>query len=173
VQGIESSRIAVESAPPIVREKIICDTMRPGIFSPEHFEIICLFQVIDHLPEPGAILDECYKLLRPGGLILLISHNVESISAKLLTDQSPIIDIEHTYLFSLATLTRLLVAHGFQVVNSGSVRNTYTLHYLAQMAPLTKDLKRALLYLLKVTSGGRIRLSIPLGNLYLVAQKPV
>jgi hypothetical protein len=172
VQGIEASRIAVESAPPTVREKIICDAMRPGIFSPEHFEIVCLFQVMDHLPEPGVILDECYKLLRPGGLILLISHNVESISAKLLKNRSPIIDIEHTYLFSPATLTRLLVAHGFQVVNSGSVGNTYTLHYLAQMAPLTKGLKRALLSLLKVTSGGRIRLSIPLGNLYLVAQKP-
>lgn len=172
VQGIESSRIAVESAPPSVREKIICAAMRPGIFSPEHFEIICLFQVIDHLPEPGAILDECYKLLRPGGLILLISHNVESISAKLLKNRSPIIDIEHTYLFSLDTLTRLLIAHGFQVVNSGPVRNTYTLHYLAQMTPLTKGLKRALFSLLKVTSGGRIRLSIPLGNLYLLAQKP-
>ena len=172
VQGIETSRIAVESAPPIIREKIICDAMRPGIFSPEHFEIICLFQVIDHLPEPGVILDECYKLLRPGGLILLISHNVESISAKLLKNRSPIIDIEHTYLFSPATLTRLLVRHGFQVVNSGSVRNTYTLHYLAQMAPLSKGLKRALLSLLKITSGGRICISIPLGNLYIAAQKP-
>ena len=172
VQGIESSRIAVESASPIVREKIICDTMRPGIFGPEHFEIICLFQVIDHLPEPGVILDECYKLLRPGGLILIISHNVESISAKLLKDRSPIIDIEHTYLFSPATLTRLLVAHGFKVVNSGSVRNTYTLQYLARMAPISKGLKRALLYLLRITSGGRIRISIPLGNLYIAAQKP-
>jgi len=146
--------------------------MEPGLFSPESFEIICLFQVIDHLPEPGAVLAECHKLLRPGGLILIISHNVDSLSAKLLRNRSPIIDIEHTYLFSPATLSRLLAVHGFQAIESGSVSNTYTLRYLAQMVPLGKGLKRVLLGLLKVTSGGEIRLSLPLGNLYLVARKP-
>jgi SAM-dependent methyltransferase len=172
VQGIESSRLAVESASPAIRDKIICAAMRPGIFNPEQFEIICLFQVIDHLPEPGVILEECYKLLLPGGIVLVISHNIEALSAKLLKSRSPIIDIEHTYLFSPATLARLLIAHGFQVVNSGSVRNTYPLHYLTKMAPLPKGLKRALLSLLRVTHGGRLRLSLPLGNLYIAAQKP-
>jgi len=172
VQGIETSRIAVERATPAVRDKILCAAMEPGLFSPESFEIICLFQVIDHLPEPGAVLAECHKLLRPGGLILIISHNVDSLSAKLLRNRSPIIDIEHTYLFSPATLSRLLAVHGFQAIESGSVSNIYTLRYLAQMVPLGKGLKRVLLGLLKITSGGGIRLSLPLGNLYLVARKP-
>jgi SAM-dependent methyltransferase len=146
--------------------------MRPGLFSHEQFEIICLFQVIDHLPEPGVILAECYKLLKPGGLVLVISHNIEAISAKLLKSRSPIIDIEHTYLFSPATLARLLIAPGFQVVNYGSVSNKYTLHYLTRMAPLPRGMKRVLLSLLEATCGSRLRLSLPLGNLYIVGQKP-
>ena len=172
VQGIEASRIAVERAIPIVRDRILCAAMEPGIFSPESFAIICIFQVIDHLPEPGLVLAECYKLLIPGGHILIISHKIDSLSAKLLKNRSPIIDIEHTYLFSPATLSRLLAAQGFEVVKSGSVSNIYTFRYLTQMAPLAKGVKQVLLYLLKLTSCGRIRLSVPLGNLYMVARKP-
>jgi 2-polyprenyl-3-methyl-5-hydroxy-6-metoxy-1,4-benzoquinol methylase len=132
-----------------------------------------MFQVIDHIPDPEVILDECYKILRPGGLILFITHNVESISAKLLKNKSPIIDIEHTYLFSPATLSRLLIVQGFEVLSHGSAWNKYTLKYLFQMAPLPKSLKKAFLSILRMTYVGHIRLSIPLGNLYLVAQKPV
>jgi SAM-dependent methyltransferase len=172
VRGVEPSQAAVSQAAPEVRAAIVCDLMRPGLFGPGEFDVICLFQVFDHVPDPGVLLDACFAALRPGGLVLALNHNVEAVSARLLGDRSPIVDIEHTYLYSPATMTRLLAAHGFEVRKAGAVRNWYSLRYLARLLPLPAGPKRAILAWLERHSIGRLRLCVPLGNLYLVAQRP-
>jgi len=172
VRGVEPSRAAVSQAPPEVREGIVCDLMRPGLFGPGEFDVICLFQVFDHVPEPGALLDACLAALRPGGLVLSLNHNVAAVSARLLGERSPIVDIEHTYLYSPATMARLFTAHGFLVRKAGSVWNRYSLRYLVRLLPLPAGPKQAVLGWLQQHAIGGLRLSVPLGNLYLVAQRP-
>ncbi|MEE3257921.1 MAG: class I SAM-dependent methyltransferase [Candidatus Latescibacterota bacterium] len=171
VRGVEPSKAAVERADPHVRSHIVCDVMRPGLFDSETFNVICLFQVFDHIPDPGALLAECFTLLKPGGLMLFIHHNVEAVSARLLGRLSPIIDIEHTYLYSLDTMTRLCRIHGFSIAKASIAFNTYSLSYLARLLPLPGAGKKALLTALDKTPLGRIRLRVPLGNLHLVARK--
>lgn len=172
VRGVEPSADAVAQASERVRPLITCDVMRPGLFAPEQFDVICMFQVLDHVPSPANLVDECRDLLRPGGLILCISHDVEALSARLLRELSPIVDIEHTCLFSLMTVSLLLTEHGFELKQKGTVHNTYTLHYLSRLMPLPSGVKRLVLGLLSRSAIGRLRVSIPLGNLYVVAQKP-
>ena len=172
VQGVEPSTTAVAQAKPEVRSHIVCEIMRPELFEPEQFDVICLFQVLDHIPDPGALLDECFRILKAEGLMLCVNHNVEAVSARLLKDRSPIIDIEHTYLYSPTTMSRIFIAHGFHVKRIGIVYNTFTLHYLIRLIPLPATLKRIILGWLKGNPVGRVRLSVPLGNLYLIAQKP-
>lgn len=171
VQGIEPSREAAEHATAQVRGQIVCGVMKPGLFPPERFDVICLFQVFDHLPDPGGLLDECLLLLKPGGLILSINHNVEAFSARVLGERSPIVDIEHTYLYSPATMSRIFLTHGFHVRQVGPVFNRYTLYYLCRLLPFPSALKRILLACLQGRAIGRWRMSVPLGNLRLVAQK--
>ena len=93
VRGVEPSRAAVNQAAPEVRGSIVCDLMRPGLFGPAEFDVICLFQVFDHVPDPAALLDACFIALRPGGLVLSLNHNVTAVSAHLLGERSPIVDI--------------------------------------------------------------------------------
>jgi len=173
VRGVEPSRSAVTQAAPEVRDTIVCDLMRPGLFGPAAFDVICLFQVFDHVPDPGALLDAGLAALRPGGLVLSLNHNVAAVSARLLGERSPIVDIEHTYLYNPATMTRLFADHGFRVRKAGSVRNRYSLRYLVRLLPLPARPKQAALGWLQRHALGRLRLSVPLGNLYLVAQKPL
>lgn len=172
VRGIEPSAAAVAKANPKVRPHIICNIMSPGLFEPEQFDVICIFQVFDHIPDPGSLLDECFCVLKPGGLMLCLNHNVEAVSAILLKAYSPIIDIEHTYLYSPVTIGYIFEAHGLQVKRIGLVYNRYSLYYMARLVPLPAVVKRFALTLLKGNPVGRIRLSVPLGNLYLIAQKP-
>ena len=172
VRGVEPSHAAVNQAPPEVRDSIVCDLMRPGLFGPAQFGVICLFQVFDHVPDPGTFLDACFAALRPGGLVLSLNHNVTAVSARLLGERSPIIDIEHTYLYSPATMRRIFEAHGFRIRKAGSVRNQYSLRYLFRLLPLLAGPKRTVLVWLQRHAIGSLRLWVPLGNLYLVAQKP-
>lgn len=172
VHGVEPSRAGVASANPRVRSKIVCDVMRPGLFAPGQFDAICMFQVLDHIPDPAGLLEECLQLLKPGGLVLCINHNVEAWSARLLKNRSPIIDIEHTFLYSPPTITFLFEAHGFKVRQVGSVYNRYTLYYLLRLMPLSGALKAWLLDVLESSRLGRLPVCVPLGNLWAVAQKP-
>jgi SAM-dependent methyltransferase len=171
VRGIEPSREAVNLASDAIRPLILEDVLRPGLLPEQSSSVACLFQVFDHLPDPGEALDELYRVLRPGGLALFLNHDVGAFSARLLKGRSPIIDVEHYYLYSRVTLSRLVVAHGFQVVESGSVWNTYSLSYLARLLPLPGGIKRPVLGSLAAGPLGRLALSVTLGNLFLVARR--
>lgn len=173
VRGVEPSVAAREQATPEIKSLIVCDIMRPGLFEAEQFDVVCLFQVFDHLPHPAELLDSCLTVLKPGGLLLLLNHNVEAVSARLLREKSPIVDLEHTYLYSPKTLEKLVTGRGFEVVETGAVFNLYPLYYLARLVPFPAALKGAILGLLKRSPLGRIPLSVPLGNLFLIARKPL
>jgi len=172
VRGVEPGATAVAQASAKIRPDIVCDVMRSGLFEPKQFDVICMFQTLDHLPQVGLVLEECFRLLKPGGLMLCINHNVEALSAKLLREASPIVDIEHTYLYSPATITRLFSRYGFLKRDVRSVSNRYTLHYLLRLTPLPGALKEVLLAGLSLSALGQVRLSLPLGNMRTIAQKP-
>ena len=172
VRGVEPGAEAVAKAAPLLREKIACSLLHPGLFEPESFQVICMFQVFDHLFDPVSVLSECGRLLRRGGLLLILNHNIDSVSARILGERSPIIDVEHTYLYSPGTLTRLLEAQGFCVRRSGVAWNVYSLRYLFRLLPLPRRLKQTFLAALDSTRIGRLPFALPLGNFYTIAQKP-
>jgi SAM-dependent methyltransferase len=172
VRGVEPSRDAVAKSAANIRSQIVCDIFRPGLFSAESFDAICMFQVFDHMSEPAALLDECLHVLRPGGLMLVLNHNVTAFSARLLGRRSPIIDVEHTFLYSPRTIRRLAEQHGFEAIEVRSVWNRYALQYLSQLVPLPSTIKTWGQRLLSATGLGRIPLTVPLGNLCLIARKP-
>jgi SAM-dependent methyltransferase len=171
VTGVEPSRAAAE-ADPAVAGLIVNDVMRPGLFDQDSFDVVCLFQVFDHISDPNALLAECRLAIRPGGLILALNHDVDALTNRLMRDRSPIVDIEHTHLYSLDTMSAIFSRSGFDVVETGRVWNDYSLNYLARLAPLPRTLKTPLLGAVAATVG-KVRLRLPLGNLYLIGRKPV
>lgn len=172
VIGVEPSRDAVAKAPDEMAGKIVCDFLRPGLFPEKHFSVICFFQVFDHLPDPNEVLRECFRIMEPNGVVLCFDHNIESLSSRLLGERSPIIDIEHTYLYSPSTLSALFRKHGYEILESGAGWNDYSVNYLARLIPLPNPIKRVMLSTLGTTRAGRIIMRVPLGNLYLYARKP-
>lgn len=172
IHGVEPSADAVAQAAPSVRGAIVQDVMRPGLFEPGSLGAITLFQVLDHLPAPRAVLEECLRVLRPRGAILAFNHDVAAWSAKLLGSRSPIVDVEHTYLYSPSTMRKLFTAAGFDVLEVGSVRNTYSLSYLLHLLPLPRGAKERALPRFRATRLGRRQVTVPLGNLCLVARRP-
>jgi SAM-dependent methyltransferase len=170
--GVEPSSEAVARASAAIRQRIVVGVIRPGLFPAESFDVICLFQVLDHFPDPAAVLDECLTMLKPGGLVLCLNHNVDAVSARLLGEESPIVDVEHTYLFGPRTLRLLFERLGFRVERVAAAWNRYSLRYLFRLLPLPGFLKKPLLALLGGGALGRVSLSVPLGNVYAIARKP-
>jgi len=172
VHGIEPSRQAVEKSAPHIHPNIICDMLRPGLLQTDYFDLICMFQVFDHIDHPGMLLDECYKALKPGGGILFLNHDVKALTARLLGERSPIIDIEHTYLYDPSTIQKIATQHGFLVTEVGPAVNRISLRYLVHLLPLPNGVKISLLKTLHDSPIGKITFQLHLGNLYMVVKKP-
>ena len=172
ITGVEPSEDAIQQATPAIRPRIICDTLRPGLLPENTFSVICMFQTFDHVSEPGVLLKECVRLLQPGGVMLCLNHNVEALSARILKEKSPIIDIEHTYLYSPKTMKRLFELHGLRVLEVGSAWNIIRLHSLLRLFPMSARIKQKLLGVASRTPWNKLSFKLPLGNLYILAQKP-
>ncbi len=169
--GVEPSVAAVEQASPRVRERIRIGLYDGTTFAPGQFDLICAFQILDHAPDPAAMLRACFAHLRPGGVALFINHDAGALSARLLGELSPIVDVEHTVLFDQTTMRRLFERCGFRVERVFSVRNTYPLQYWAKMTPLPGPLKSATQSVLRWSGLGRIPITLKAGNLGAVAVK--
>jgi SAM-dependent methyltransferase len=147
--------------------------MRRGLFVGEEFDAVCMFQVLDHLPDPNEVLAACMEVLRPGGVLLCLNHNIEAISARLLRERSPIVDVEHTYLYSPSTMKLILEKNGYRVVELGSARNVVSIEYLNHLMPLPRQVKSLVAAVSRRTGVSHMTVRAPLGNLYAIAQKPI
>ena len=160
VLGVEPSRDAANRTAPAIRRGIKLGVFSRKLFPKNYFDVICFFQTLDHIVNPNQFIKDCHTVLRPGGLVLAINHNVDSLPAKLLQEKSPIIDVEHTYLYSPTTMRLIFTKNKFAVLRLGSSFNIYPLEYI--------------FYLLSLPNyfAWKIKLKLKLGNLFLIAQKP-
>lgn len=171
VMGCEPSLDAKQKACPDIRENISLGFFREGDYEKNSFDLICSFQTLDHMPDPQAILESTYRLIKPGGWIYLVVHDVDSLQARLLREYSPIIDIEHIYLFNKRTLRRLLEQTGFNIVRISELENSYPMEYWFKMAPMPSLLKQFGKSFLKWTGIGKIALPLKVGNIVALAKR--
>jgi SAM-dependent methyltransferase len=74
-------------------------------------DVVVNFQVIEHLWDQGQFVDECARVLRPAGVLLMSTPNRITFSPGRDTPINPF----HTRELNAAELTELLTASGFQV----------------------------------------------------------
>lgn len=170
VHGVEPSRQAVELASPQLRNNIRNDIFRDGLFPAGYFDVVCAFQVFDHMAHPNEVLQACNRTLKPGGVALFINHDSGAFPNRLFGERSPIIDVEHIYLYNRETMRHIFSKNGFDVLDVFPVRNRYPLSYWCKMAPLPSALKSRLLGFLQGSRLGQWTMSLKAGNLGLVAR---
>ena len=131
--------------------------------------LCCINYTLDHISDPNTFIKNCYQLLDKGGYLVAFNHNIDSFSSKLLGEKSPIIDIEHTCLYSPQTITKLFIKHKFNVMNVYSPKNVISLRHLIWLAPFPNKIKEALI---KINSNLlNHKISVKLGNLCIIVQK--
>ena len=88
-------------------------------FEHQSFDLITLWDVIEHVPRPQALLAHVRELLKPDGVLILETQNVDSAFANLLGKRwQHYKHEEHLYHFNPATIRRLLGDCGFEVVRN-------------------------------------------------------
>jgi SAM-dependent methyltransferase len=172
VAGIEPSEAAIAAAPDDVRQEIREGVFTGDEYAPGTLSLICCFQTLEHVPEPRAFVEAAFRMLQPGGMIALITHDYTARINRILGSRSPIIDIEHMQLFCPDSLRYLIAASGYALREVGPFRNIYPLGYWMNLLPLTGALKRAALAAAKGIHIAGVPVGLNVGNLLTVAQKP-
>src|SRR3989344_8920620 len=75
VYGVEPSADAISKANPLIRPRIRREVFKENLFPDNFFDVISLFQTLDHLINPNEILRACFKNLKKGGFVLAFNHN--------------------------------------------------------------------------------------------------
>jgi len=88
-------------------------------FEPASYNLVTMWDVIEHVPDPRAYTLRAAELLRPGGLISLATPDIDSIPARLAGRRWVGFKLseEHVYYFSVRTLSQMLVAAGFEIID--------------------------------------------------------
>lgn len=172
VRGVEPSLDAVAMSPAAIKPWITVDVFKAGLFPPASFDVVCMFQVFDHLPEPTTVLRIVHDVLRPGGYLLLFNHNIAALSSRAMREKSPIIDIEHTFLYAPSTIHNILRAEHFRVLSVHPVVNRISLEYLAHLMPQAGLTGTVLARAASFPGVKNIHLTLPLGNLAAIGRRP-
>lgn len=92
----------------------------------ESLDIITIWHVLEHLPDPEACVAEMHRILKMGGILVVEVPNLDSWSRPLTGDCWLSWDPEyHLTLFSPDTLSRLLTSAGFSL----RTVHTFSLEY--------------------------------------------
>jgi len=79
-------------------------------------DAIASFEVIEHLFSPKEFLAACAKMLKVGGALILSCPNGQGFDVAVLGTTSDTVDVEHLNYFNPASLSRLVEASGFTVL---------------------------------------------------------
>lgn len=73
--GTDWSSYAIELARRQPGLQLFCGELAAAAFPSEHFDIVFVRNVLEHVPEPVALIREVRRLLCPGGLLVLLVPN--------------------------------------------------------------------------------------------------
>ena len=107
-------------------------TLEQAGFSDEFFDVVTLWDVLEHLPDPVAGLREIYRILKPGGLLVIRVPNASSWDSRLFGRYWAGLDSpRHLYVFTPVTLDALLTVNHFKCLARSSLIGVYSTFLLS------------------------------------------
>jgi len=127
--GVEPSRWAVEQAQ--ARElHVVQGTLETADLPEATFDVVTMWDVIEHVTDPLGTLQRAHQLLKPGGLLVVHTIDIDSLFAQLMGSRWPWLMEMHIYYFSRRTLRLMLEQCGFHVLSDRPQGRYLRLGYL-------------------------------------------
>lgn len=127
--GVDANADAVGWATAHVTDRVLEAPAGALPFPDGHFDCVVMFDVIEHLLDPATDLGEAWRVLRPGGLLVVATPDAGSLPARLLrsrwleVQRAP----EHIHFFDIGSLSVLLARAGFTPLEWHSMGKITTL----------------------------------------------
>lgn len=114
VMGLEVMSAGVEFSRTRLGLNVVPAAIEDAALPTEGYDIVAVFEVIEHLSDPKTMLGRIRALLRPGGCLAITTPNVAALSHRILGREWAVLSpAEHLYYFSETTLSAMLDQAGF------------------------------------------------------------
>jgi SAM-dependent methyltransferase len=174
VTGLEpSDAIRREAEQRLGPEHVIAGLLGQVELEPASFDLVTMWDVIEHIPDVVAAARAVRGLLAPGGKFLIETQNVDSLAARLLGPRwQHYKHAEHIYHFQRRTIADVLGRAGFRVLeNRPWLGGKYvSLGFVAERARRLSPLAAALLSPLRLVA--RVPLYVNLMDEMIVVAEP-
>jgi len=129
--GIDVSAYATDYARDELGLKVFTGAVEEAELPESFFDLVTVVHVIEHLPDPRSTLETLHRLLKPGGVIVVATHDTSGLWPRIVGKHWRHLNIpEHLYFFSRKSLDRMLVDTGFR---------TFRLTETATLAAVASD----------------------------------
>ena len=128
--GLESSKHAVNYSKKNFNLNAINQSLEKFLKNGFQFDVIIMTDVIEHLNNPFEILDLIEKNLKPDGILILSTMNMDSIIPKIMRSKYYWIIPQHTFYFSNSTLKYFLNKSNLNLFKIKTNTRLVSLEYL-------------------------------------------
>jgi 2-polyprenyl-3-methyl-5-hydroxy-6-metoxy-1,4-benzoquinol methylase len=176
--GCEISPVAVRYARETLGlTNVICSRLEEADLPHSSFDLITMWDVIDHIPRPDPLLRRCHTLLKEGGVCFMRTPNViiqllrARLKQRLLRMQPGVAYLQardHAHHYSMSSIRKLLERNGFSRVRFVHLHPVQTVPD-DRNGPLrrAKNVCFEVVRALAVASGGHVNFD----NLFVLAHK--
>ena len=117
LEGIDIVHEGIHYAREHLRLNVVQGDFLKYDFEGTQFDIVCLWDTIEHLHSPHLYLEKVANHMTRGGLVAITTGDIESPNARLRKEKWRLIHPPtHVHYFSRRTLTKMLSNYGFDVI---------------------------------------------------------
>ena len=169
--GVEPSRWMADFGRRTYGVDIRDGILQPAMFPEQSFDVITLWDVLEHIPDPKALLDLTSRLLRPNGMFVVSYPDFRSVMGRLLGDRWPFWLSVHVLYYDRRTIARQLAASGFRIQRYIPYWPTLEFGYIVERATPYLPLLKPLHGLVSSLGLSRIPLVYNIGQTIVIAKK--
>ncbi len=170
VLGIEPSEVLYREAVERIgnRGTILRKIFEEVDFADERFDVITLWDVLEHVVHPLNFMQQCRNLLKPGGRLILNVPDLDSGEARFLGARWPLLLPEHLNYFNRPSLSLCAKKSGLKLVRFGRRPSYFSVQYVLYRLSQHRIPGANVFSRLAQTPAGRLLIPVWLGETYAV-----
>jgi SAM-dependent methyltransferase len=134
VTGLDTSALAVHRVQSNLGLPVLLGSLPHSELEPESFDVVTMWQSLEHVHDPRAVLRETNKLLVDGGKLFITTPNIDSLAFRWFGPAWYGLDLpRHLTHFTPTTLQVMLERAGFRVQEVRMVRHSSWLRASARL----------------------------------------
>jgi len=167
--GVEPSTVNAKIAKSRFGLNIYNSAINELDFEVKFFNVITMWDVLEHLSNPKDVLKKLYENLKPSGYLIICTPDIGSMFSRVTGKRWLHLTRQHLYYFDRKTLLKTIKISGFSIRRVSTYTRIFTLKYLMRRASIERHIfGRMTATLLNILRLGDLRIRVNFGDFVLV-----